>query len=138
MKNFLLLIRLGCVAVSVVAPLEIVCYFLLGVFEAQSGASGEGWSRSVDALRIAVPAGAVELGIILVVLLWARAASTDPTSRSARVVAVVVAALCASVPTAFVVGVWAWPVVLLSCLAPAALAAPVLMRPYAPVTESTA
>ncbi|MEH0548203.1 hypothetical protein QA802_35615 [Streptomyces sp. B21-105] len=128
MKGFQLLIRLGYVAVSTVAPLAVFSYWLSGVFEAQSGASTQSGYRWAAALQVAVPAAAVELATIMVVLLWAKAMSTDPTSRSAHVVAVAMAALCASVPTSFFVGLAAWPVVLLSCVTPAALAAPVVMR----------
>ncbi|MEV6288968.1 hypothetical protein AB0M41_00745 [Streptomyces sp. NPDC051896] len=123
-----LVIRLGCVVVSAVAPLAVLSYLLLGVFEAQSGAGPQNGARWAGAFQAAVPPAAVELGVIVVVLLFAKAASNGPASRSARVVAVAVAALCASVPTALLVGVFAWPVVLLACAAPAALAAPVFMR----------
>lgn len=61
-------------------------------------------------------------------LLCAKAMSTEPASRSAHVVAVAMAALCASVPTSFFVGLAAWPVVLLGCVVPAGLAAPALLR----------
>lgn len=70
----------------------------------------------------------------MVVLLWAKAMSTDPASRYARAVAVAVAALCASVPTSLFVGLAVWPVVLFSCIVPAGLAAPALMRPSAATT----
>lgn len=134
MKSFWLLIRLVCVAVSAVAPLAVFCYFVFGVLEAQSGASAQSGGRWVDALQVAVPAAAVELGITMVVLLWAKAMSTNPASGSARAVAVAVAAVCASVPTSLFVALAAWPVVLLSCVAPAALAAPALMRSAASTT----
>lgn len=140
MKGFRILIRLGCVIVSAVAPLEILCCLLIGVFEEQSGTSAQQWDPWdpwADALQVAVPAAAVALSIILVVLLWAKAMSTDPASRSARAVAVAVAALCSSVPAAFVVGPWAWPAVLLSCVVPAGLAAPALMRSSVPGTART-
>ncbi|MFF4828062.1 hypothetical protein ACFY20_34760 [Streptomyces sp. NPDC001312] len=134
MKAFGLLIRLGCVAVSAVAPLAAFYYFLFGVFEAQSGASTQSGDRWAGALQVAVPAAAVELGTTMVVLLFAKAMSTDTTSRSAYVVAVAMSALCASIPTSFFVGLVAWPVVLLSCVVPAGLAAPVLMRSAAATT----
>ncbi|MET9458364.1 hypothetical protein ABZY05_25330 [Streptomyces canus] len=128
MKSFWLLIRLGCVAVSAVAPLAVFYYLLFGVFEAQSGASTQNGGRWAAALQVAVPAAAVELGITMVVLLCAKAMSTNPVSRSTRIVAVAMAALCASVPTSLFMGLAAWPVVLVSCILPAGLAAPVLMR----------
>ncbi|MFJ3231878.1 hypothetical protein [Streptomyces sp. NPDC086787] len=98
------------------------------MFEAQSGAGAQSGGRWADAFQVAVPAAVVELGIIVVVLLWAKAMCTNPASRSARIVAVAMAALCASVPTSFFVGLVAWPMVLLSCVLPAGLAAPALMR----------
>lgn len=137
MKNFWLLMRLGCVAVSAVAPLAVLYYFLFGVFEAQSGASAQGEGRWADALQVAVPAAVVELAVTVVVLLCAKAMSTNPTSRCAHVLAVAIAALCASVPTSFFVGLAAWPVVLLSCVMPAGLAAPALMRPSAATSPPT-
>ncbi|WP_329536904.1 hypothetical protein OG568_50845 (plasmid) [Streptomyces sp. NBC_01450] len=133
-KYFWLLIRLGCITVSAVAPLAVLYYFLFGVFEAQSGASAQSGLRWASALQVAVPAAAVELGITMVVLLFAKAMSTNPASRSAHVVAVAMAALCASVPTSFFLGLVAWPVVLLSCVVPAGLAAPALMRSAAATT----
>lgn len=137
MKSLRLLIRLGCVAVSAVAPLAVFYYFLFGVFEAQSGASTQSGERWAGALQVAVPAAAVELGTTMVVLYCAKAMSTKPASRSAHVVAVAMAALCASVPTSFLVGLAAWPVVLLSCVVPAGLAAPALMRSAAATTSPT-
>ncbi len=119
---------------SAVAPLAVFYYLLFGVFEAQSGASTQSGGRWADALQLAVPAAAVELGTTIVVLLCAKAMSTNPASRSAHVVAVATAALCASVPTSFFVGLAAWPVVLLSCVVPAGLAAPALMRSAAATT----
>ncbi|MFR9795882.1 hypothetical protein ACL02U_08240 [Streptomyces sp. MS06] len=137
MKAFALLIRLGCVVVSAIAPPTLLHYFLSGVFEAQSGASTQSGSRWAGAFQVGVPAAVVELGIIVVVLLFANAASADRASRSAHVVAVAVAALCASVPTSLFVGLLAWPVVLPACTVSAALAASVVMR-SAPATTSPA
>lgn len=128
MRVLRLLIRFGCVAVSAVAPLTIFYYIFLSVAEAQSGGSQQSGRRWAEALQGAVPAAAVELGITMVVLLWAKAMSTNPASGSARAVAVAVAAVCASVPTSLFVTLAAWPVVLLGCVAPAALAAPAFMR----------
>ncbi|MFI6358714.1 hypothetical protein ACIBJF_40340 [Streptomyces sp. NPDC050743] len=119
--------RIGCVVGSAVAPLAVLSYLVLGVFEAQSGAGAQGRARWVSAFQVALPAAAVELAITVVVLLFAKAASNGPATRSAHVVAVAVAAVCASVPTSLLVGAFAWPVVLPACAVPAALAAPVLM-----------
>lgn len=121
-------IRLGCVVVSAVAPLAVFSYLFLGVFEAQSGTGAQRGARWAGAFQVAFPAAAVELAITVVVLLFAKAASNGPASRSAHVVAVAVAAVCASVPTSFLVGVFAWPVVLLACAVPVALAAPVFIQ----------
>ncbi|WP_306191735.1 hypothetical protein [Streptomyces sp. MK5] len=121
------MIRLGCVVVSAVAPLAVLSYLLLGVFEAQSRAEPRSGARWAGAFEVAVPAAAVELAITVVVLLFAKAVSNGPASRSAHVVAVAVAAVCASVRTSFLVGAFSWPVVLLACAVPAALAAPVFM-----------
>ncbi|MEU6576562.1 hypothetical protein [Streptomyces sp. NPDC046805] len=89
---------------SAVVPLAVLSYLLLGVFEAQSGAETQSGARWAAASQVAVPTAAVELAITVVVLLFAKAASTGPASRSAHVVAVEVAALCASVPTSLLVG----------------------------------
>ncbi|MEU8653722.1 hypothetical protein [Streptomyces sp. NPDC048737] len=103
-------------------------YLFLTVAEAQAGGSPQSGARWAGALQGAVPAAAVELGITVVVLLWARAMSTDPASGTARAVAIAVASVCASLPAAFFVGLAAWPLVWLSSLVPAALAAPVFLR----------
>ncbi|MFF8196389.1 hypothetical protein ACF05L_37245 [Streptomyces bobili] len=131
MKRLRLLIRLVCVVVAAVAPLAALFYLFLRMFQLHGGNHLSGAALWATALQVAVPAAAVELGITLVVLLWARAMSTDPTSGSARAVAVAVAAVCASIPTAFFVNMAAWPVVVLCCVLPAGLAAPALMRPVA-------
>ncbi|MGX1267412.1 hypothetical protein RKD18_000606 [Streptomyces phaeoluteigriseus] len=120
---------------SAVAPLAAFYYIFLSLAEAQSGGiprSGGPWAA---ALQAAVPATVVELGITMVVLLWARAMSTDPASGSARAVAVAVAAVCASIPASFFVALAAWPLVLVSCVVPAGLAAPVFMRSPAATTS---
>ncbi|MFG3262694.1 MULTISPECIES: hypothetical protein [Streptomyces] len=130
MKRLRLLIRLVCVVVAAVAPLAAVFYLFLRMLQLHGGNPLSGAALWATALQVAVPAAAVELGIILVVLLWATM-STDPASGSARAVAVAVAAVCASIPTSFFVGLAAWPVVVLCCALPAGLAAPALMRPLA-------
>lgn len=134
MKGSWILIRFGCVALSAVAPLAVFYYIFLTVIETHAGRTPQSGGRWADALQGAVPAAAVELGITMVVLLWARAMSTDPASGAARAVAVAVAAVCASIPASLFVTLAAWPVVLLSCIAPASLAAPVFMRPVAATT----
>ncbi|MGW7642563.1 hypothetical protein [Streptomyces bobili] len=131
MKRLRLLIRLVCVVVAAVAPLAALFYLFLRMFQLHGGNPLSGAALWATALQVAVPSAAVELGIILVVLLWARAMSTDPASGSARAVAVAVPAVCASIPTSFFVGLAAWPVVVLCCALPAGLAAPALMRPLA-------
>ncbi|MFF8192915.1 hypothetical protein ACF05L_19075 [Streptomyces bobili] len=82
----------GCVAVSAGALLAVFYYIFLTVIEAHAGRTPQSGGRWAGALQGAVPAAAVELGITMVVLLWARAMSTDPASGSARAVAVAVAA----------------------------------------------
>lgn len=117
------------------APLAAFYYVISAVFAAQSGANVKSGTQWAAALQAAVPPTVVELGIIWVVLLWANAMSTDPASRTARVIAVATTALCASIVTSFFVGLAAWPVLLLSCVAPAALAAPAVMRSATAATQ---
>lgn len=121
---------------SAVAPLAVFPYLLFSALEGQSGVSTPSGDRWADALQVAAPAAAVELGIIVVVLLWGNAVSSNPASPSARAVAVATAAVCAGLPTTFFVGLPVWPLVLLSCVVPAALIAPALMRSAAAITPS--
>ncbi|MEE1735059.1 hypothetical protein PUR49_00545 [Streptomyces sp. BE147] len=134
MKIIWPLIRFGCIVLSAVAPLAVLYYVFFGVFEAQSGGDVESGEQWAVALQVALPLAAVELGTIMVVMIWAKAMITNPASRSARVVAVAMAALCASILTSLFVSLAAWPVVLLSCIVPASLASSAFMRSTAATT----
>lgn len=117
-------------ALCAAAPLTVLYYSIFEVFSAQSGGGAYQGSSLGDALRLTIPAAAVEMVAICLVFVVTRAVSAEYAGCfSHRAVAVLAAAFCSSIPTALFVGLAAWPVVFLTCFVPACLAVPVFMRP---------